>query len=89
MASNSEYEQKRCFKDNELKRIDGGVDGRQTWKIAGASNNDVLWYDIKDKPLTKNEKVIFDILKGRLEDDLIKIYQKLGGECDGYKLKTK
>lgn len=35
MASNSEYEQRRSFEDKKLKRIDGGVDGRQTWKVAG------------------------------------------------------
>lgn len=37
MASNSEYEQRRCFENKKIKRIDGGVDGRKTWKIAGIS----------------------------------------------------
>ncbi len=42
MASNSEYEQRRGFEDKKLKRIDGGVDGRKTWKIAGGfTSNDM------------------------------------------------
>jgi hypothetical protein len=42
MASSDEYQQRRSFDNKELKRIDGGVDGRKTWKVAGTKNSDTI-----------------------------------------------
>jgi len=63
MASNDEYQQRRSYEDKKLKRIDGGVDGRKTWKIAGASGGDCirfvphLFYDaVKNLNVEENLK---------------------------------
>ncbi len=55
MASNSEYEQRRCFEDKKLKRIDGGVDGRKTWKLSGMKYYDEKqqWDEEYNKALNK------------------------------------
>lgn len=49
MAQNSEYEQQRTFKERKLVPINGGVDGRQTWKIVGTSDTEILCFTMKSQ----------------------------------------
>ncbi len=49
MASNDEYQQQRTFKERKLVPINGGVDGRKTWKYAGNSTTDILWFNTKSQ----------------------------------------
>jgi len=49
MASQDEYQQQQFFKEKKLVPINGGVDGRKTWKIAGNLKTDLLWCEYNAK----------------------------------------